>query len=211
MLNVDIIIIIIGKRRVRIYLNNKKWMDKASQKLTLPEMIIFVIEIIWRWDPPLLTLTQSPDQIYAFITGKIRGILRRIQLILGLLRICCGPSVVCCLAITREVSGVVYVPGNMAASFRGRPIRSLRMRGKHKNLGSAAAVKAGYCKIWFCHARDDLGVMSRRVRGVCFWQVGMTAGRRTYRWIWAEVSRGFITSPWKRLLFKMDEGDFCKR
>lgn len=35
MLNVDIIItiiIIIGKRRGRIYLNNKKWMDKASQK-----------------------------------------------------------------------------------------------------------------------------------------------------------------------------------
>ncbi|GLD52713.1 rapamycin-insensitive companion of mTOR isoform X2 [Lates japonicus] len=31
----------------------------------------------------------------------------------------------------REVSGVVYVPGNMAASFRGRPIRSLRMRGRN--------------------------------------------------------------------------------
>uniref|UniRef100_A0A3Q1KBB7 RPTOR independent companion of MTOR, complex 2 a n=1 Tax=Anabas testudineus TaxID=64144 RepID=A0A3Q1KBB7_ANATE len=35
------------------------------------------------------------------------------------------------LARNDEVSGVVYVPGNMAASFRGRPIRSLRMRGRN--------------------------------------------------------------------------------
>nr|XP_019960983.1 PREDICTED: rapamycin-insensitive companion of mTOR isoform X2 [Paralichthys olivaceus] len=41
------------------------------------------------------------------------------------------PLFVYFLARSREVSGVVYVPGNMAASFRGRPIRSLRMRGRN--------------------------------------------------------------------------------
>lgn len=53
-------------------------------------------------------------------------------------------------------------------------------------------------------AHGGPGVTLHHSRGVCFWQDGMTAERRTYRWIWAEVSRGFITSPWNRLLFKMD-------
>ncbi|RXM29482.1 Rapamycin-insensitive companion of mTOR [Acipenser ruthenus] len=35
------------------------------------------------------------------------------------------------LAILLEVSGVVNVPANMAVSIRGRPIRSLRMRGRN--------------------------------------------------------------------------------
>lgn len=153
--------------------------------------------------------------MYVFTTDKIRGGLRRIQLISGLWEVCCGylaniPPVVCLLARRREVSGVVYVPGNMAASFRGRPIRSLRMRGKREKLDSAVSVIAAWSKNRFSQACDDLGVIPHHVRGVCFWQVGMTAGRRTYRWIWPEVSRGFITSPWKRLLFKMDEGHFCK-
>lgn len=88
------------------------------------------------------------------------------------------------LARSREVSGVVYVPGNMAASFRGRPIRSLRMRGEREKLGWVASVIAAYCKNTLSHTRDDPGVIPQHVPVVCFFpQVGMTAGKRTYRWI----------------------------
>lgn len=112
------------------------------------------------------------------------------------------------LARRREVSGVVYVPGNMAASFRGRPIRSLRMRGKPEKLDAVMSVIVAYCETRFPQAADDPGVSPHRVLGVCFWQVGMTAERKMYRWIWPEVS--FITSPSKRLLFKMEVELFCK-
>lgn len=78
------------------------------------------------------------------------------------------PSVVSFLARTREVSGVVYVPGNMAASFRGRPIRSLRMRGKREKLDSAVSLIRGYCKNIISQACDDLGVTPHHVLGVCF-------------------------------------------
>uniref|UniRef100_A0A8C2YVI1 RPTOR independent companion of MTOR complex 2 n=1 Tax=Cyclopterus lumpus TaxID=8103 RepID=A0A8C2YVI1_CYCLU len=55
----------------------------------------------------------------------------------------------------------------MAASFRGRPIRSLRMRGKREKLVSLASVTAAYCENIFPQARDDPGVTPHRVLGVC--------------------------------------------
>lgn len=72
--------------------------------------------------------------------------LRSIHPVLVLWEVCCSyvatTSVVCYLARSPEVSGVVYVPGNMAASFRGRPIRSLRMRGKPEKLESVISIMA---------------------------------------------------------------------
>lgn len=76
--------------------------------------------------------------------------------------------VVSFLARSREVSGVVYVPGNMAASFRGRPIRSLRMRGRHEKLDSFMIVLVASCSSRGYEACDDGGVIPQHVRGVCF-------------------------------------------
>lgn len=101
------------------------------------------------------------------------------------------------------------VPGNMAANIRGRPIRSLRMRGKPVKLDSEITPWALCFTNKVGPARNNPGTAPHPV---CYvWQVGMTAGKRTYRWIWPEVSRGFFTSPWKRLLFKMDGEPFYQR
>lgn len=94
------------------------------------------------------------------------------------------------------------VHGNMAANIRGRPIRSLRMRGKPLKLDSAVSLQALRCTIKICQTWNNPGMVSHYV--CCLWQVGMTVGKRMYRWIWPEVSKGYFTSPWKRLLFKMD-------
>lgn len=94
------------------------------------------------------------------------------------------------------------VHGNMAANIRGRPIRSLRMRGKPLKLDLVVSLWALRCAIKMCLTCKNPGRISYYV--CCLWQVEMTAGKRMYRWIWPEVSRGFFTSPWKRLLFKMD-------
>lgn len=40
----------------------------------------------------------------------------------------------------------LVVSGNMAASFRGRPVRSLRMRGKSEKHDSVIALIALCCK-----------------------------------------------------------------
>lgn len=157
---------------------------------------VSIVEVFIVPSRPIAML--SPDQIHFCNPDEITSELRRIHLISDPLQAMCS------LARCREVSGVVYVPGNMAASFRGRPIRSLRMRGKHEKPGSVLCVLLRYCKNRFPEAGNDLGMVTHVDRGVCFWQVGMTAGKRTYRWIWPEVSRGFITSHWKRLLFNMD-------
>lgn len=94
------------------------------------------------------------------------------------------------------------VHGNMAANIRGRTIRSLRMRGKPLKLDSAVSLQALRWTNKTCPTWNNPCMVPHHV--CCLWQVGMTVGKRMYRWIWPEVSRGFFTSPWKRLLFKMD-------
>ncbi len=112
--------------------------------------------------------------MYVFIPYMLRRELRRIQLISGLSESGCSYVAVakiplaCFLARSREVSGVVYVPGNMAASFRGRPIRSLRMRGKREKLGTGICLIAESRKSRVSQARVDPGVMPQHVRCVCF-------------------------------------------
>lgn len=166
--------------------------------------------------PSSHTTILFPGQMYVFIPNQIRGdegrsIWSEFCERSALLRLRRDDDLRCLfLARSPEVSGVVYVPGNMAASFRGRPIRSLRMRGKPEKVDSLKSAITFYSKNQFFPTPDDLGGIPHHVLRVCFWQVGMTAGKRTYHWIWPEVSRGFITSPWKRLLFKMDEELFFK-
>lgn len=87
-----------------------------------------------------------------------------------MLRLCrpLDSPVPCFVARKREVSGVVYVPGNMAASFRGRPIRSLRMRGKHEKLAPVSPTLLWYDENRFPQAPDGLGVFPHYALDVCF-------------------------------------------
>lgn len=73
------------------------------------------------------------------------------------------------------------VPGNMAANIRGRPIRSLRMRGKPVKPDSEITLWALRFTNKVGPARNNPGTAPHHV--CCVWQVGMTAGKRTYRWI----------------------------
>lgn len=96
------------------------------------------------------------------------------------------------------------VHGNMAANIRGRPIRSLRMRGKPLKLGSAWSLWALRCTINLSRTWNNPGAVPHHV--CCVWQVGMTAGKRTSRWTWAEVKLGFDSDYCSKWMCATDGG-----
>lgn len=66
------------------------------------------------------------------------------------------------LATISVVSGVVNVSGKMAVSIRGRPIRSIRMRGETDWFPWTIGI-CDYCKMMLCYCAE--------FEPICIWRI----------------------------------------